>query len=363
MKRVVLLSYHVYASKRRAGFHGLADAYHAAGWDVTFVTVALSGLSRLRGDFRLAFLKDHPANRVEPVHPRLSSYIWYTSWHPANLRLGLLNALSRPIFARYGEQPLGELEPVVAAADLVIFESTPGILLFDRCKRLAPKARFVYRVSDDLRYLKNHPLVIETEDRVAPAFDVVSVPCEYILRRFGHLPNARLHFHGIRKPTFDTPCDSPYRKGSVNAVFVGNSFFDADFLARAARLMPEWRFHVFGAIDELPSAENIIPYGECAFAETVPYIVHADVGLQNRTFRPGSESLTDSLKVIQYTYCRLPIVVPEFLRCGRKNFFYYKPGDDASVRQALVDAKAMDRAAISRDAIRSWEELAGELAG
>ena len=110
MKRVVLISYHVYASKRRAGFHGLADAYHAAGGDVTFMTVALRRLSRLRGDYRLAFLGEHAANRIEQVYPRLTSFIWYTRWHPANVRLGLLNALSRGLFSRYGELPMGEGE-------------------------------------------------------------------------------------------------------------------------------------------------------------------------------------------------------------------------------------------------------------
>ena len=51
-RRVILVSGHYLGSKRRAGFHHLAQAYGSLGWDVTFVTAAISLLSRLRGDYR-----------------------------------------------------------------------------------------------------------------------------------------------------------------------------------------------------------------------------------------------------------------------------------------------------------------------
>jgi 2-beta-glucuronyltransferase len=352
----------VYPSKRRAGFHFIADALQAAGWEVTFFTAALSRLSRLRKDHRLSFLEEHPPNRLERIREGLQSYIAYTSWHPANLRSSLLNALSRPIFSRYGELWLGPMEDVVRGAELVIFESSPGLLLFERFRRLSSRGRFVYRISDDLRFLRNHPLVIEAEERLAPRFDLVSAPCDYIFRRFAHLPNARLQHHGIRKDLFDRPCERPYQEGGpANVVFTGNAWFDVDFLARAVRLLPDWRFHIFGRIDDLPAASNIVSYGECPFAETIPYIRHADVGLQNLIYRPGAEAFTDSLKVLQYTYCRLPIVMPEFLRSARSNVFYYRPGDDESIRTALVEARKIDRSMIATDGIHTWDELAAML--
>jgi len=363
MQRVLLITGHVYASRRRAGFHFLAEAFHRAGWDVTFLTVAISRLSRLRGDYRMAYLAADPPNRPRRVEDRLTSFIWYTPWHPAHLRSDALNRLSRSWFSRYGDLPLGEAEAIAAGADLMVFESTPGIMLFDRLKQLSPRARFVYRVSDDLRYLRNHPIVIETEDRVAPLFDLVSVPCEYIHRRFANLPTARLHPHAIRKELFDRRQPRPFHEDGAHVIFTGNAYFDSDFLSRAARVAPECRFHIFGDIADLPTASNITAYGEAPFADTVPYLQHADIGLQCLAYRPGAESFTDSLKVVQYTYCRLPIVAPDFLRSTRTNFFHYRPGDDAGIRRALMDARAMDRSTIHTDDIHSWDELATDLAG
>src|SRR5437870_1960405 len=101
-KRVVLVNGHIYTSTRRAGLHWLADAYHDAGWDVLFCTAGLSRLSNLQRDYRVAYLREQPANRVARVRDRLSSFIWYTAWHPANLRSGFLNGLSHDWFGEYG---------------------------------------------------------------------------------------------------------------------------------------------------------------------------------------------------------------------------------------------------------------------
>jgi 2-beta-glucuronyltransferase len=78
---------------------------------------------------------------------------------------------------------------------------------------------------------------------------------------------------------------------------------------------------------------------------------------------PASASFTDSLKIIQYTYCGLPVVVPELLRSARPNTFCYTPGDRASIQQALLMARHFDRSKASTAGIRSWDEVAQELAG
>jgi 2-beta-glucuronyltransferase len=329
----------------------------------------------------------------------------------------LLNLLSRRFSRLYARFPLGAAKDYIRAADLVIFESTPGLMLFERFKRLNPKARFVYRVSDDLGLLEASPLVTQAMEKAKDRFDLISVPCRYALKTFGGCRNVSLHHHGLDKTIFDQPCANPFetwhgrpafaaiaatarrrpahdigvahakyvgwagslRSGAVcreagvlptppgahartNAVFVGCSHVDRDFLARAARLMPDWAFHVIGPLEGLPQADNIIAYGEMPFLQTVPYIKHADIGLQIRSAGPGAQSLVDSLKVIQYTYCHLPIVAPEFLRCRRTNFFYYQPGDDDSIAAALTAAKAMDRTTIDTTGIHTWDELAKTLA-
>lgn len=362
IKRVLLVTGHHWDSRRKAGFHWIADALERMGWDVTFFTTPLSHVSALRRDRRLTPDVRREANRLIRKRDRLRSYVWYTPFHPFDLRNRLLNRVMDPLFSAFPRLPLGEAEPAIRGADLFIFESVAGLLLFDRFRRLNPDARFVYRVSDDLRELLNHPSVIRAEDRIAPLFDMISVPTQTIHRHFQGLPNLRLHHHGVRKDLFDAPHSNPYPPGETpNVVFVGNSHFDHDFLNRASTLFPRWMFHIIGPIEDLPRRENVIAYGEIPFAETIPYLKYADIGLQ---IRSGSvaPTLADSLKVIQYTYCHLPIVLPDLIRSTRPHFCYYTPGNDETIRTALETASRYDRSGISTDGIYSWDELVEELA-
>lgn len=362
MRRVMLFTGHYHASARRAGFHWLANAYHRLGWDVTFVTTSLSWLSVARRDFRLAYPVRAEAGRMVEVRPGFRSFVHFAPYHPANLRRGWLNAASSPLFARYGRRLPRVLEAAVAEAGLLIFESTPGLLLFERCRGLNPAARTVYRVSDDLRLLQNHPAVIAAERRIAPRFDLVSVPSSYMAGLFPGLENIQLQLHGLELEAFDGEHENPYEPGTVNLVFVGNSHFDHDFLRRALAQFPGYRFHVIGPIEGLPESPNLVAYGEMPFAATVPYLQHASAGLQTLAYRPGAESFSDSLKVLQYTYCGLGVVAPDFLDSPRANVFHYQPGDDASIGAAIEAALGTERTAVDRSGIHSWDELAEELA-
>ncbi len=364
MKRVFLVTGHYLQSERRAGFHWLADAYWRAGWDVTFFTAAISWLSRLRRDFRFSYPVRREANKLLAADERLASYVWYTRWHPANLRSPLLNKLAAGLFSRYGELPLGEAEDRARQADLIIFESTPGLLLFERFKKLNPTARVVYRVSDDLDLLKNHSTVLAAEKRTAPQFDMVSTPSQALHERFGGLGNLALHHHGIAKHLYDAATTSPYTDDwAVKVIFTGSSHVDVAAISRMSRLRPDWQFHVIGRISGLPRRVNLIDYGEMPFAQLVPYVKHADVGLHAVLHQPGAESFSDSLKVIQYTYCRLAVLAPQFLNSPRPNVVSYRCGDDESMHQAMSAAVEMDRQAICTDGISSWDDLAKTIAG
>jgi 2-beta-glucuronyltransferase len=185
-----------------------------------------------------------------------------------------------------------------------------------------------------------------------------------IYRKLEHRnKNVQLQHHGIDKAAFDAPSPSPYEDPGLKAVFVGTSHLDRDFLSKAAAAFPAWQFHVIGPFRDLPSAANIRAWGELPYAETVPFITHADIGLATRTTVRNAEVLSDSLKVIQYTYARLPVVAPEVLGSARSNVISYRPGDPVSIRTALQRAAALDRSTISREGILSWDELAAALAG
>ena len=362
-ERVVLVSQHYLTSKRRAGFHLLADAYWRMGRDVVFVTAPVSWISWIRRDPRFAYPLIEEANEAKPVRERLTSYVLFTPTHPTNLRLALLNWTSAPLFERYRNARLGALAPWLEGAKLVIFECGAGIMLFDQVRDLAPGARVVYRVSDDTRTLGLHPVVIESERALAPRFDMVSSPSLPLHVRFSHLPHARLHPHAVQKDLFDRHYENPY-SAPKNAVFVGVAFLDRAVIRAAAERLPDWNFHIIGPFRRLPEARNIFAYGEMAFQDTIPYIKHADIGLTTLTPIKGGEVFSDSLKVVQYTYCRLPIVAPEFLqRAGRNHVFHYDPAVPESVVEALLDAWAFDRSQISTEEIWDWSELAAALEG
>jgi 2-beta-glucuronyltransferase len=360
-RRVVFITSKYWKATSKVGFHFLAQSFARAGWDVLFITTHLSRLAAALGTRRaLARRARAEANRLVDTDG-VASYAWYTPWHPVNLRFRLLNRATMGLFRRYGELPLGA-EPLVATAERIIFDSGPELLLLERFKSLAPAAAFVYRVSDDLRHSGIHPTVVQVEDEVAPRFDLVSVPCAYIAERFRGLPRVAIQHHGIDKALFDPDYLDPY--GADNrprALFVGQHPLDLGFLATASALAPEWTFHVIGPIAGLPRRDNVRAHGEMPFAATIPFIKHCDIGLQALAPHDGAEAFTDSLKVIQYTYCRLPILAPSFLRSPRPNFVFYNPGDRASIGRALEEARRFDRGRVDTAEVRSWDDLADQL--
>ena len=364
VRRAILVTGHYALSKRRAGFHWIAEAFTVSGWHVTFITVGFSQLSRLKVDHRFQYGFPGGANRVLEVDAHLDSYVWFTPYHPLNRLPALGNLLLGYLFRGYGRLPMAGVEQAIAGADLIVFESTSGLMLVDRFRAWAPQARMVYRVSDDLRLLRAHPVVLEADRRALPTLDLVSVPNDYIKQGFLGHPNVELHPHGIDTSLFDAPSTNPFDTSvSCHAVFVGTSHLDRVFIDTAVRQFPDWQFHVIGPLGDIPTHPNLRVYGELPFGATVPFIAHADIGLATRSYAPGAESLADSLKVVQYTYAGLPIVAPDFMKSRRNNVFLYKPGDPESINSALKAARAMDRSTVDRGGIWSWSDLAKAVAG
>jgi 2-beta-glucuronyltransferase len=359
-RRAVLISGHYLGSKRRAGFHHLAQAFWNLGWDVTFVTAAISTLSRLRGDYRFAYPVREEANRLVPVRERMTSYVLMTRTHPGNLRFGLANRLSARWFARYAGVPFGQLEARLREADLVVFEGTAALLLVERIRSLAPESRLVYRSSDALCVLGVHPLILDAEARTVPLFDLVSAPTREIADALARYGPVEVHPPAIDQTAFDRPTESPYGAEPA-AVFAGVSpLFDYESLATAAELAPHIAFHVIGPPPR-PLAENVSFHPELPFDELVPYLQHATFGLL--LFPPGYGSLGQGNKVAQYSYCRLPIVAPSHLEADRPNLCLFEPGDRESLGRALAEAERMPHSARFAEGITSAEDLAAVLAG
>lgn len=361
--RIVLLSNHWYPSPRRAGFHHLADAYEHAGHDVTFVTVGFSLLSYARGDYRTKYAGIWRArNTLQQLRPRMASYVFFTPWHPHTLLIPALNRLSTAAMDRYEKLMPPALCAVITQADLIIYESSAALFLFHAAHRLAPTAQHLYRVSDDIRILRStHPRMIELEQEIAPFFDSISVPCAGMLRKFPALPKLAQHCHGINKAAFDTVRTSPYAAGSRNAILVSAWRSDDFFFRAVAHGCPDVHFHCIGPLAQRVKASNVHYYGELPFNETLSYIKFADVGLQVvQNMGLATQSLTDNLKIIQYRYCGLPIVAPDFLDLHREGVFYYGKTPDScceSVNNALATGKNTNFAA----EVHTWDDIAAEL--
>lgn len=362
--RAVLVTSHYIHSRRRAGSHWIAEALRRAGIHVTFVTVGFSQLSRLKRDHRFQYDIRRDAGQLVAEAADLDRYVWFTPFHPLNRLPGPLAWAATPLFERYAALPMPGVEPAVREAEILIFESTPGLMLLDRFRAMNPRARLVYRVTDDLESLRAHPVLKRAEDQGLPVFDLVSVPSQGLFEKHRALnPRTTLHNHGIEKALFDERSDSPYDDSKVNAVFVGTAFLDRRFIRVAAAARPNWEFHLVGPLPEFPGVPNIRTYGEMPFAKTVPFITHANIGLATLRPMPNAHVFSDSLKVIQYTYARLPILMPDFIPSGRPNVIPYPPGDPDAISRALTRAVELDRASISRDGILSWDELAAALVG
>ncbi|MCX2741551.1 hypothetical protein OO017_16445 [Pontibacter sp. M82] len=360
MAKITLITGHYFGSKRRAGFHHLAKAFQELGHEVLFFTAPVSKLHQLKGDHIMQYAIKEEANQMitkEAVH----SYVHFTPWHVANTRFSLTNALTSPLVPYYATFDINkEAIAFIKNSSYIVFESTPGLLLFDKIKKLNPKAKFIYRVSDDLRFLQVHPALIKYEEKILPFFDLVSIVSSHFFTLFSQ-KNVKLHFHGIDKQTYDQAHLNPYPLGSKNLVFIGNAYFDVNFLEVASSLFPEFNFHIIGPIQNLPIKPNIKAYGEMPFQETIGYIKYADAGLHTLQQTNGAEAFTDTLKVHQYTYCQLPIVAPSFLKTSRKHAFYYTPGNAASIQASLEKALRYPHCEVDNRNVLDWKELAQKL--
>jgi len=363
MKRagvITFLTGHYYPSSRRAGFHNLADAAHRMGYKVNFVTIGYSLLSYLRHDYRTRINGIH-ANLNKPVELKTNfvSYVYATAWHPMTFLVPAINRWTMSLMDQYGQGELGALLPIVKETDIFVFESASGLFLFKRLQQENPDAKMIYRVSDDVQILRStHPRLIKLEQEIAPLFHVVSVPCTWMLDKFPGLPALRCDRHGLDKTAFDAVNTSPYKTGTKNAVFVGTGYVDFDCIAHAAAGVPECNFHIIGPIKNRINLKNVYFYGEIPFTKTIPYIKYSDIGLLSlRYMKHSSKSFSDSLKTIQYRYCGLPIVSPDFINLARDNVFYYRPENAASCIKAVKDALSAGKNLSLGKEVQSWDEV------
>ena len=361
--KIVFFTYHVWRSERRAGFHHLAKSFHDFGWEVLFFTTGLSWISSLQRNKRLNYYSAHERNKLVKELPNFYSYLHFTPFHSIGFKQSLVNLLIQPLVETYPLSSFNQTHDFIGEADLLIFESADGLLLIDQIAGINKKARKVYRMSDLLTVLRKHPISIKYEKKYWDSFDLVSVPSEFMYSQFKSSENLSLDYHGISKDEFNVSHQSPYDEHTYNAVWVGNGYFDHNFLQIASSYKEDWHFHIIGDVEKKIFAKNIFYYGEMHFTETIPYILNANLGLDNKSWKPDMESCTDSLKVLQYTYAGLPIILPYFLKSNRSNIYCYQPANPDSIHSSLSQAQNHHPGQDEKHSINSWLDLAARLAG
>lgn len=358
-RRVLLVSRHDYRTTWRANFHPIADAFRAIGDQVSFVSVGFSPVSRLSGDRRQSL--DAKANRWEQV-AGVDCFLWKTPFHPVGLGRAPLDRLAKPLYRLFARLPGRALDEVAAAADLIVVESGLAPVLIPRLRRHAPQATLIYLASDLFSTIGAPAIMDDLLFEAREAVSAVVVVARAMAPHFVRLGRPiRFVPHGIDPAAFANDAPSPYGPGR-HIVSVGSMLFDPRVFTVAAAAFPEATFHLIGTPGGHAYPRNVVEHGTMAFADTIPWLRHADVGVAPYRLGAASDYLSDSsMKLMQYGYLGLPALCPDFAAGGHPLRFGYRPGDDATIVGAL--AQALDPGLERRSSpTRSWVDVVERLA-
>ncbi|PZQ43200.1 MAG: hypothetical protein DI551_12560, partial [Micavibrio aeruginosavorus] len=334
------------------------DVFFKRKEEMDFLTVGFSPATLLRSHRRTF---PRPYNKWVRVNEHMRKYVWFPIYHPFNLKKPILNKLTMGLFRAYDRLLPRSLIKALGKVDLFIIENGAGLVLIPRLKKLFPSAKIIYTVCDRIETLDYHPVIIEAEKKALPFIDLVRVPSAVMVDDFKKPakfhPNVRFIAHGLVKAQFDADMPNPYSSGK-NVISIGDMLFDAEAIRTMANAYPDWTFHLFGKNAKLePDMPNVIAYGERPFDALVPYIKHADIGLAPYRPAPDADYLSQSsMKMIQYTYCRLPILAPEFAATGRDHVVAYDPLNKDSIVSAMSRAIIYPRDTIDRSSVLDWDK-------
>jgi 2-beta-glucuronyltransferase len=359
-QKILILTSHVFLpGYRKASVHFIAGKWAEQGHDVRIATVGYSWLSLLKNSAKFRKLRSRQNNRFEDVAPNLRAGAYLPPIHPFSSGRRLVNRLNRPAFRLFGGHLPDFIHRALMDADVVVIESGTPLAFFDYVKRHNPAARTLYFCRDLLRSVGAAPILQEIEARVISRFDAVCVPSKRLWNQLPAGARVRVISQGVDAALFDAEHPSPYPKGSVNAVSVGDMLFDEKAVAAMANAAPHVMFHIFGAPWHGVAHGNVVVHGERDFAEIVPYIVHADIGLAPYRLTQAEVYLAESsLKLAQYSYCKLPILLPEAVPFTGRNAIGYRSEGEADWRTKIDAALAMPRSDAIREGILTWEDVA-----
>lgn len=353
---VFISGYHDYRTPKRASIHQIADGLVRDGFDVTFISTRFSELSRHKGDSRL-FLWDK-TNTVEVVNG-VRCMLWRTALHPFRTGLGPADAVIGKLISAYSNLPNSLFDELVGSAGYIILEAGFPTIYLRRIRRLNPTARIICYCTDRPDTVGAHPDFRRRliEDHQIVDHFVLRSPAMADYFDFAMAPLYRSSF-GIDKEQFKNIGPSPYAKGMETAVSVGSMLFDKTFFDIAAPAFPNLQFHVIGSGAVLEPAPNIHAQPEIPFADTLPFVKHASIGIAPYHPAPGVEYLADtSLKLAQFEYFGLPAVCPHFAVGASRSRIGYEPGNAQSIIRA-IDTALGQVGKLAPRSFPDWSEVA-----
>ncbi|MEM9435145.1 MAG: hypothetical protein AAGA12_14585 [Pseudomonadota bacterium] len=252
----------------------------------------------------------------------------------------------------------------VSDSDILVFESSAALLLFDQMREAAPTAHFVYRVSDDVRVIGVAQSVLDCEDRIVGEFDLISVPSRKLLStRFGSQTAARFHPHGVDLDRLLAASEGAQPKLKRPAcVSLGTTLFDQELLAICANARPDISFYIIGAVPQERRFDkgNIIWTGEQPFTQALKMARVADLTAAFYRAEPGTEYLAEtSNKMAQYAYYQKPILGPRHLASAQRlvNFVPVDPPTEDGAKAAIERALAMSPPEAPADLVLPWASV------
>ncbi|MGG6893961.1 polysaccharide biosynthesis protein GumK [Rhizobium sp. BR 315] len=359
-RRIVILTAHAFLrGYRKASVHFIASHWAEQGHEVHFLTIGHSWLTLLKDRPRFRALSQDQANRFHTIDTNLRAGAYLPPLHAFSSSNRFLNAANAVLFRLYGSYLPRFARRIISNADLVLAESGSALAFFGQIKKLNPKARTLYFCRDLLRSIGAAPVLQDIQATEIGRFDAVCVPSERLGALLPHGGRVRVIPQGVDAALFDREQPSPYRPGTRNAISIGNMLFDQASVAAMATAAPDVNFHVFGAAWSGWAPPNVVIYGEKDFESIVPYLQHADFGIAPYRLTENEVYLAESsLKLAQYSYCGLPILLPDLVPFARANGIAYCLDGEAAWREKIDAALAMQRSPVFRDGIMTWDEVA-----
>jgi 2-beta-glucuronyltransferase len=308
---------------------------------VFFLSLRYSPLTNFKNDPRRT-LRER-ANRLEIVNS-VACYLWHTPVHPFGLPRQL-ELLEKLVFAGAARLLPRVAMDEIARATHILIESGIGLIYLPLIRQLNPAAEVVYMASDSLTAINQASAIKAAFRRHATLIDRARLPSPLLRADVPAIIPCHYIPHGIEKARFARVAQSPYRPGTRNAVSVGSMLFDPTFFALAGPQCPDVTFHVIGSGHPGVDTANVRYLPEMPFAETLPYLQHADVAIA--PYGSGVEPyLTHtSMKLTQYSFLGLPAICPDMLVAEPFRRFGYRPGDAGSIARAVAAALASDKRA------------------